>query len=149
MIAGWHSKSDLSPITPYMTSESYTFEPAPVPELKTRDRYGVASIILSILALSLVIMTPVFYMLLIVFLGQSEGWGVGTSYQLMFTDFGFWSRALLTGFGYSGILLLSAAITALVGLFHPSKSRRLSRIMLRVTSLLFALSSVAFILTLP
>ena len=116
---------------------------------KSRDRYGVASVILSILAASLVIMTPVFYMLLIVFLGQSEGWGVGISYQTMFLDFGFWSRALLTGFGYSGFLLFIASIVALVGLFHPNKSRRLSRIMLRLTSILFALSAIAFVLTLP
>lgn len=132
-----------------MTSVGYNHEPASAPILTGKDRYGIASAIISILAGSMVVMTPVFYMLLIIFLSQSEGWGVGVDYQIMFTDFGFWSRALLTGFGYSGILLFSAAIVALVGLFHPSKPRKLSRIMLRLTSLLFALSAVAFILTLP
>ena len=118
---------------------------------KLKDWAGIVSFILGAVGVGVMLLTPVFYMILIVVLSKADGWGVGVDYGLMFSDVGFIGLSLLTGFGYSGFLFFFALIAALRGMLTQSaeRPRKLSKIMLWVSGVITPLAAVAFILTLP
>jgi hypothetical protein len=121
-----------------------------MPQPLKKDVAGYVSASFLTISIGLTLLTPLFYVLLVYFLGERDGWGKGIDYGQIYSDPAFLGLSLLTGFGYSTLTNFIAFICALSGVLRPFERRRvLSRRLLWITGFLTAAGIIAFILTLP
>lgn len=114
-----------------------------------KNRAAVVSLVFTIIGGGVMLATPFFYIILVMVLGESQGWGRGADYGQMYADPAFIGLTLLTGFGYAAPALLCGTVAGLVGWLSTVGPKRLAKVMFWVNFGLVVLAIPALLLTLP